>query len=288
MKKLPNITRVSALILALVLTSSSSWAEGKDHTHTAAHHAPTSAVSTIKATVLPNEYHAAGNSVPTEIRLTGPDGKPVTLDQLKVAHTEKIHLLIVDESLNDYQHAHPDAREEPGVYWFNFKPRFGGTYHVWADLVPAATGKQEYSKALIAVKGTPARGDQTTDVTTATVKGYRFELTTENNEPLQAGKASLVKVKVKTADDRDFSGLEPLMGAFAHMVGFTANLDSVTHVHPMGKEPETEAERGGPELSFHVMPEKPGYLKLYLQTQIRGLNEFVAFGLNVDPAHTHQ
>ncbi len=109
-------------------------------------------------------------------------------------------------------------------------------------------------------------------------------LTTEKNAPLQAGKATVVKVKVTGPDGRDFSKLEPVMGAFAHMVAFPTDLGSVTHVHPMGAEPKTKAERGGPELSFHVEPDKPGFQKFFLQTQIGGKEKFAAFGLNVEAA----
>jgi hypothetical protein len=226
---------------------------------------------------------AAGKSVATVIRLTGADGKPVSLDQLEVAHTEKIHLLVIDQSVTDYHHLHPVAGDKPGEYRFDFAPRVGGTYHIWADLVPKATGKQEYSKTTVQVEGTPGTPNNSVN-TTAEVDGYRFDLTTENNAPLQAGKATMVKVKVTGPDGRAFSKLEPVMGAFAHMVAFPADLGSVTHVHPVGAEPKTNAERGGPELSFHVEPDKPGFQKFFLQTQIGGKEKFAAFGLNVEAA----
>lgn len=275
-----------ALAAALFAGTPLCFAE-KDEKPAVAHHdASAHASATITTEILPNDFFAAGNSVPAEIRLTGADGKPVTPDQLAVAHTKKIHLLIIDESLGDYQHAHPDPTDAPGVYRFAFNPKFGGKYTVWADLVPTATGAQEYAKTSVAVKGAPAptvEKTNTTDEIAGAVERLRFDLTTDDGQPLQAGKASLVKVKISTVDGKDFAGLEPLMGAFAHMVGFTGSLDSVTHVHPMGKEPEAESERGGPELSFHVVPEKAGYLKLFLQTQIHGVNEFASFGFQVAP-----
>jgi hypothetical protein len=207
----------------------------------------------------------------------------VTLDQLEVAHTEKIHLLVIDQSLTDYHHLHPVAGDQPGEFRFDFAPRFGGTYHIWADLVPKATGKQEYSKTTLKVDGTPATPSAAVN-TTAEVDGYRFELKAENDAPLQAGKSTIVKVRVTGPDGREFSSLEPVMGAFAHMVAFPADLASVTHVHPMGAEPKTATERGGPDLSFHVEADKPGYQKFFLQTQIGGKDKFAAFGLKVEPA----
>jgi hypothetical protein len=206
------------------------------------------------------------------------------VDQLEVAHTEKIHLLVIDQSVTDYHHLHPVASDKPGEYRFDFAPKFGGTYHIWADLVPKATGEQEYSESTLKVDG-PAPPISNNSVNTkAEVDGYRFDLTIENKAPLQAGKAAMVTVKVTGPDGRAYSNLEPVMGAFAHMVAFPADLASVTHIHPMGAEPKTAAERGGPDLSFHVEPDKPGYQKFFLQTQIDGKDKFAAFGLNVQPA----
>ena len=238
---------------------------------------------TVRSEILPVENRTAGKSVATVIRLTGADGKPLSLDQLEVAHTEKIHLLVIDESLTDYHHLHPVAGDKAGEYRFDFAPRFGGTYHIWADLVPKATGKQEYSKTTVKVEG-PAGSPNNSVNTIAEVDGYLFALATEKNAPLQAGKATVVKVKVTGPDGRDFSKLEPVMGAYAHMVAFPTDLHSVTHVHPMGPEPKTNAERGGPELSFHVEADKPGFQKFFLQTQIGGKEKYAAFGLKVEPA----
>jgi hypothetical protein len=248
-----------------------------------AQHAHGTSPATVRSEILPVENRTAGKSVPTVIRLTSADGKPVTLDQLEVAHTEKIHLLVVDQSLTDYYHLHPVAGDKPGEYRFEFAPRFGGTYHIWADLVPKSTGKQEYSKTTLKVDGPLATPNNSIN-TTAEVDGYRFDLTTENDAPLQAGKATTVKVKVRGPDGREFSKLEPVMGAFAHMVAFPEDLASVTHVHPLGAEPKAAAARGGPELSFHVESDKSGYQKFFLQTQISGKDKFAAFGLKVEPA----
>jgi len=250
-----------------------------------AQHAHGASQATVKSEILPVEKRTAGKSVATVVRLTGSDGKPMTLDQLEVAHTEKIHLLVIDQSVTDYHHLHPKAGDKPGEYRFDFAPKFGGTYHIWADLVPKATGKQEYAKTTVKVDG-PAATPNTSVNTTAEVDGYRFELTTENDAPLQAGKSTLVKVKVTGPDGRGFSKLEPVMGAFAHMVAFPSDLASVTHVHPMGAEPKTASERGGPDLSFHVEGDKPGFHKFFLQVQIGGKDKFAALGLKVEPAAT--
>ena len=270
----------AAACLALGTSSSNAQHSHDHHAHGAHDHG---GQATIKTEVLPNENHAAGKTAATVIRLTGPKGKPVTLNDLKEAHTEKLHLLIVDESLTDYHHEHPVAGDKPGEYRFDFNPKFGGTYHLWADLLPEATGKQEYSKTTLKVQGTPGKPQNTVN-TTAELEGHLFAWSTEDEKPLRVGESALVKINVRGPDGQPFKQLEPVMGAYAHMVAFPTNLESVTHVHPSGPEPTTKTERGGPDLSFHVVPEQPGFQKFYLQTQIGGKDKFVAFGVDVAPA----
>lgn len=251
-----------------------------DHDHDHGAHGATA--STIKIEIDPGAKHAAGKTATTIVRLTGPNGKPVTLDDLKEAHTEKLHLLVVDESLTDYHHEHPVAAENAGEYRFEFTPRHGGTYHVWADLLPNATGVQEYAKTTVKVQGSPAAPSKSTN-NTAEVDGYRFDLAVQGGKPLRAGEEASLKVKVTGPDGKPFTALEPVMGAFAHMVAFPTDLKSVMHVHPTGKEPDTPSERGGPDLSFHVVPEQAGYYKFYVQTQIGGRDKFAAFGMEIAP-----
>ena len=260
-------------------------ADAMDHEHggmdMTAPHTPTA--PTIKTAILTAEPPAAGRGVAAIAKLTRPDGQPLTYKDLNEAHTKRIHLLIVDDSLTDYHHEHPKETQTPGDFAFSFQPRNGGRYTVWADVVPTATGNQEYSRAEVTVPGTPAPKASTLNRTT-TVDGYRFDLTTENNEGFTAGKATLVKVLVTDLKGQPVKVLEPVMGAYAHGVGFPADLSEVTHVHPMGEEPTKDSERGGPELSFHLLPEKPGFLKFYVQVQLDGKDVFAGFGLDVAPA----
>lgn len=267
------INRNSARVANAIMLLAGAAAANAQHDHSAP------AVS-VKAELVSPATHVAGKTAAAVLRLTTTDGKPITPDQLQVAHTEKLHLLVVDETLTDYHHEHPVAGEKPGEYKFDFSPRAGGTYSIWADVVPTMTGKQEYARTQVKVQGASAKKDKALN-TTADASGYRFSLATENNEPLQAGKATMVNIEVTTPDGKDFAALEPVMGAFAHMVAFPEDLASVTHVHPMGEEPKTASERGGPQLSFHVQPEKAGFQKLFLQTQIGGKEVYAAFGLEV-------
>ena len=233
--------------------------------------------------VRPASPFKAGAETTALIRLRDALGKPVTFEQLELAHTKKIHLLIIDEGLTDYHHEHPVPTKNAGEYSFAFKPAKGGAYTVFADLLPTTTGKQEYAKTEVTVAGTAAALDQSAG-RVVTVDGYKFELTPEGDGSLRVGQATLAKVRVTKPDGQPANNLEPVMGAFAHGVGFPADRSGVVHVHPMGREPEQPSERGGPDLSFHIVPEHAGYMKFYVQVQIDGRDRFAGFGFNVEKA----
>jgi hypothetical protein len=57
----------------------------------------------------------------------------------------------------------------------------------------------------------------------------------------------------------------------------------VLHIHPLGKEPTLESQRGGPKLEFHIAPEKPGFVKFFAQVRIDGKDLFAPFGVTIAP-----
>ena len=274
----------SFIALAIAsFTPGTSLAHDDDKAKAAMHHG-SSGPATIKVEFAPTAApYQAGAETTALIRLSDAQGKPVTFEQLELAHTKKIHLLIIDEGLTDYHHQHPVPTENAGEYAFIFKPAKGGRYTVFADLLPTATHKQEYAKTEVAVAGTAVALDQSAG-RVAIVDGYKFELSIEGDAILRVGEGTLAKVKVTKPDGQPANNLEPVMGAFAHGVGFPADCNGVVHVHPLGKEPEQPSERGGPDLSFHVVPEHAGYMKFYVQVQIDGRDRFAGFGFNVEKA----
>ena len=69
---------------------------------------------TIKLDVLKIENK--GNKKLVQIKLRSiKDNKPIMLQDLKQAHTQKVHLLIIDDALEDYSHIHPKALKEQGL-----------------------------------------------------------------------------------------------------------------------------------------------------------------------------
>jgi hypothetical protein len=223
-----------------------------------------------------------GARVQALLTLLQSDGTPVRLGDLREMHTKKIHLFIIDSSLTDYHHEHPVATDSAGRYTFTFTPRKPGPYRVWADLVPVLTGRQEYAMTDIPA-ATPGEPLQDTSVThAAAVEELTYELYFDD-PVLRIGKATRARLRITDSDGSPFTQLEPIMAAFAHLVGFSEDHSTIMHIHPTGIGPQSPGERGGPELEFFLYPTRAGFMRLFAQVQIGGVSKFAPFGIRISP-----
>lgn len=207
---------------------------------------------------------------------------PLTLNDLKEVHTKKIHFLIVDDKLKDYSHVHPRITKKLGVYEFEWQPKTQGNYRIWADLLPLETQTQEYVTSTLSNN---SKSKPTIDKTVSqqsTMEGLTFKLLFDDSN-LQMEKAAMGKIVVTDAQGQPVKDLEPIMGAFAHIVGFWNDFKTITHIHPIGEEPSKSTDRGGPEFEFHFDPERAGFIKLFAQFKIKGKELIVPFGIMVKP-----
>jgi len=220
------------------------------------------------------------------IKLTrAKDGKAVTSDDLLVVHTEKIHLLIVDETLSDYHHEHPVPVEPAGTYSFGFTPRKPGKYRVFADIMPRESNVQEYAMCELAAStpdGNPV--EKQGSPTSSGAGRLRFQLVwNSGGRPLRAKQVVDATITISDENGKLFTLLEPVMGTYSHLVAFHEDHQTVLHIHPVGAEPQTPADRGGPKFYVRFWAPKPGFYRLYVQVQADGRQWFAPFALNVDP-----
>src|SRR5207248_504753 len=125
-----------------------------------------------------------------------------------VMHTQKIHLLIVDRSLMDYHHEHPAPGDKPGEYVFSFTPVRPGPYRIFADVVPAETGVQEYVIGDIAADTAAMSVERRETRLTSEVDGFAF--TMQFADKLVAGRPIDGELAVTAPDSRPFKELEPV------------------------------------------------------------------------------
>src|SRR3954468_983049 len=172
--------------------------------------------SPVTVSLQPDREPAANQPVNFTLKLATASGKPVGPSDLLVAHTRKLHLLVVDPTLDDYQHIHPEPGRRDGEWGFSLTPQRAGAHRVVADFTPAATQRSLYASADFAVPGTVATVTREPN-NTAQLAGFKFELVLPEN--FQAGKAVDLKFHIESQGrEKQPVPLQPVMGAFAHLV----------------------------------------------------------------------
>jgi len=237
----------------------------------------------VRATVRTTTPLTVGQPATVFLQLEKTTGEPVAPADLVESHTKKLHLLIVDKSLTDYHHEHPQPTKVPGEYTFTFSPQRPGPYRMWADIRPYPLGLQQYATADIPATTEGAPFTEREVILKAAVDGLNYELILATNH-IRVGRSTAAKLRVTHPDGSGVAQLEPFMAAFAHLVGFSEDYETVLHMHPKGMPVLDLNARGGPELEFQIYALKPGFVRLFAQVQLDGKSHFAPFGIQVEPA----
>ena len=225
----------------------------------------------------------AGKKADVKVRIQRRDGSPVLIKDLMVMHTQPIHLLIVDPSLTDYHHEHPMPTDVPGEYAFSFTPTKSSNYRIWADLVPADSGVQEYPAVELPGTAAPESIGDLSGKFATLAGGLNFRLTFENGALPRAKQVRVMQIEITDPAGKPLRQLEPVMNAFAHLVGFYEDYRTVVHLHPEGGDVTRDDLRGGPILGFKFYPPRPGFIRLFCQVVVDGKTIFAPFNVNVAP-----
>ncbi len=213
-------------------------------------------------------------------------GKLIAPEDLLVAHTRKLHLLIIDPWLDDYQHVHPEPGRAPGEWVFSFTPKRSGSYRVFADFTPVATARGLYASTDLNV-GTSRLPPGMTMVLqhetswTAERDGYQFAVEPAVT-PIRAGQPADLKFTVARADGGKVP-LEPVMGAFAHLVAFDETRSGFAHLHPNETDLTQPPDAVRPVLTFKVTIPQPGRYVIWSQVSLGGREIFAPFWFDVEP-----
>jgi hypothetical protein len=244
-----------------------------------------SVASPVSLALVSTTPAVAGTEVDVVFRLRTASGKPIAPEDLAVAHTKKLHLLIADPSLTDYQHVHPGPTKRAGEWEFRFVPRFGGTYRIFADFTPVATNRSLYASTDLAVAGgapEPAGLAAAKELAwVAERAGYRFALVPAT-QPVHARQPEDLKFIV-TRPDGSAVPMEPVMGAFAHLVAFDEARSGFAHLHPMETDLLKPPDAVHPTLNFKITIPRAGRYVIWAQVNLGGQEEFAPFWFEVAP-----
>lgn len=238
--------------------------------------------SPVSMTIRTESAPAAGSVVSCTLTLRTASGKPIGPVDLLLSHTRLLHLMIADPSLTDYQHVHPEAGKVAGDWTFTFTPKLAGDYRIFADFTPAATGRSLYANADVKVLGRGEAGPSISFIAkswTHEQDGYHYELR-PGALPIKAGQPTDLKFLIE-ADNRGPVPMQPVMGAFAHLVAFDAARSGFAHLHPMETDLSNPPDATHPELNFKITIPRAGTYVIWAQLNLAGHETYVPFWFDV-------
>jgi hypothetical protein len=234
-------------------------------------------VLALKSNVAPE----SGKAATFTLLMRTASGKPIAPEDLLVAHTRKLHLMVVDPTLSDYQHIHPEPGRHPGEWVFTMTPQRAGLYRVFADFTPAATQRGLYGEAEFTVPGTVPRVIRETN-TTYQAAGFNFTL--DIPPVLQAGKPADLRLRIESQGAvKQPVPMRPVMDAFAHLVAFDEARSGFAHLHPKELDLSKPPDALHPELNFKITIPAPGRYAIWAQVNLDGTEVFAPFWVDVLP-----
>lgn len=206
------------------------------------------------------------------LRLRDGAGQVLGADNLLTTHTQKLHLMLTDRSLTDYYHIHPKYDAESGMFLASFIPNMQSEYSAWSDFT-LGSGKNIIFKNSLPAERDFGAAPSIQHTNNGYSAGVNIEL--KANPPLSAGCESHLQVHARDEYGKPVQ-LEPIMGAYAHLVGFSKDGQEFIHCHPVGS-----TENG--DLDFHVSPMRAGFSKFFLQVKTEGREVTIPFGQYIKP-----
>ena len=236
--------------------------------------------SPVTMTLATDVPPALGRPMRVALVLRTASGKPIGPQDLLVTHTKLLHLMVVDPSLRDYQHLHPTPGRVPGEWTVEFVPRRAGLYRVFADFTPAATARGLYATAEFVVPGQPDLPPAANNWV-CEAEGWRFTLAAD--APLRARAVVNLALTVESVGARRPVLLEPVMGAFAHLVAIDTARSGFAHLHPQQANLSRPLEPLRPRMTFQVQIPDAGRYVIWSQVKIDGQERFAPFWIAVEP-----
>lgn len=197
-------------------------------------------------------------------------GFPVEL--FSKVYSVYMHLVIVDQSLQYFNHIHPDLQAD-GSFLVTTSFPHEGLYHLYIDYQPL--GAIEQQQAFTVQVGTAILPNPNQPVDTTLTKdfgGVQVSLSMPN--PLQATQLSignqLLTFTLKDATTgQPISNLKPYLEAFGHLVLINENTFDYLHVHPNNLTIPPPNSNGGPVVQFQPLglygPIKPGVYRAFAE-----------------------
>lgn len=247
----PRMTYRSLLMIGTIVLAACSPTGSSPHSQKSGGHTPSQAE---RENLLVRDQSSDG-----EIAFSIRKGDE-TFTDYGINHTKEMHLIVVRDDLQNFQHIHPE-RDAEGIWHITFTPPFGGTYWFYADYVEkdgtphTLHFEREYTGDL----GTT--GIDEDFATEQLVDGYRITMSSNRF-------ADGVQFNYEIFDSKGQPvALEQYLGEKGHSILLTA---SGEYIHAHAFKDYVYYKESDPPV-FITPPLKPDTLyRIFSQFQIRG------------------
>jgi hypothetical protein len=244
-----------------------------------------SRTSPVAMTLDPSPPPTEGGASEITLTLKTESGKPIGPDELIPTSTRKVILLAIDPSLEDFQAMTPEAGTRPGEWQFPFSPRRSGTYRIFADFTPAATGLEMYASAdLNVAPGAAQRAIAPAVWKTSWIveqEGYRLTLKSASN-PIHVRDSVELRFAVESSRGGQVSP-EPLDGSLATLVAFDEARTGFVNLHADAPMAEGSMPMGNFAPTFMVTFSDPGRYVVWSRVNVGGREITAPFRIEVLP-----
>jgi hypothetical protein len=241
---------------------------------------PLCGMTLISKIIEPVEYPVEFTFTPPAI----PAGQPLTIDirafdpvtakqvqNYEIVHEKPMHFFILSSDLAYFAHEHP-AMVPGGTFRLQTTLPKPGIYKMFADFYPL-NGTPQLVPKIISTEGFRQSIDETfvhppRDIAPKESTNLKVFLSLEPIDPIPA-KKTLLFLDLDPAE-----GLEPYLGAWAHMLIESHDLIDTIHSHPSVAD-------GGPKMQFDIFFPREAIYRIWIQFQRLGKVNTVAFTLPV-------
>ncbi len=218
-------------------------------------------------TQLAMAYDQQADIIEGSVQVLSPKGELILPHELAITHTERIHMMLIHESYQDYHHLHPTPLGPTGEWTFSFQPRLPGNYEIYVECVPIKTRSQAITTGALV-----AENVEKPEILQSTLPDSIDVVWNFDAETVRKKRWNDFSVQVVDKGGNAVN-LEKVMDAYAHVVAFLPGRIGFAHIHPI--EDEATLVDNTAQVDFTFFTNEPGTYKLWAQIMIDGQMHYI-------------
>lgn len=269
MQHLKEYTIIALLLFVLTFVLASNWPSVKKgsspHTPDIKSHTQKTAMESKYTLELP--VRNLGKNGFQTIQFSIQDQNNTVVRNFEPVHEKLMHVIVVSEDLQDFQHVHPAFDTATGIFRADITFAKNGKYFMYADFKPASFEEtDEHSQQEVVAAELQVGGKQTQKLSKILTDQSKIHQTGEYT--VEYNMKNEAKLRIETfvrKNGNEVTDLEPYLGAFGHCVLINAQTHEYLHVHSV-----EEGNKAGPKVTFESNKLSKGIYKAFFQFQHTG------------------